>query len=313
MKNLQKISVIIPAYNAEKYISYTLDSVLQQTYKLFEIIIVDDGSTDSTARQVKKLDDPRIRYVFQENKGVSAARNAGISLAKYGLIAFLDSDDLWDVDYLESIVYLTRKYSEASAFATAYRFRLSNKKSVHANFSLKKKGIKDLILEDYFSASLKDPIIGSSSVAVRKEVFEKIGGFPVGHQLSEDLDTWARIALNYQIAIGLIPKVTIRRNTPTMTSCITKVDRDFIVIDTLEDILEGYEGNAVPIKKYLSIYCKKCGMKYFKTGKKEDAKRMLVKAKKYALETNCFSQYIRLVLIDMIYFKKYGRLFKCVM
>lgn len=125
-------------------------------------------------------------------------------------------------------------------------------------------------------------------VVVRKEVFEKTGGFPV----------------------GLISKVTIRRDIPTMTSCITKVDRDFVVIGTLENILEGYEGNAVSLKKYLSIYCKKCGVKYFMTGEKEDAKRMLVKAKKYALETNYFSQYIGLALTDMICFKKYGRLFK---
>lgn len=94
------ISVVIPLYNKEKQIKRTLQSVLTQTFQDFEIVIVNDGSTDNSVIEVEKLKDPRIRLVHQKNAGVSAARNKGIEEAKYELIAFLDADDEWQSEYL---------------------------------------------------------------------------------------------------------------------------------------------------------------------------------------------------------------------
>ena len=103
------ISVVIPLYNKEKQVAHTLQSVLRQTFQDFEIVIVDDGSTDHSVEEVEKVRDTRIRLVHQQNAGVSAARNRGISEAKYDLIAFLDADDEWKPEYLETQYGLYQK------------------------------------------------------------------------------------------------------------------------------------------------------------------------------------------------------------
>ena len=104
-------SVIIPAYNAEKFIVRSIKSVLDQNYTDFELIIVDDGSTDGTKGQIEQFSDNRIRYVYQENGGVSAARNKGILESKGEYICFLDSDDEWKPDHLSLLCKLIEKYS----------------------------------------------------------------------------------------------------------------------------------------------------------------------------------------------------------
>ena len=96
------ISVVIPLYNKEHQIAETLRSVLEQTFQDFEVVIVDDGSTDKSSEEALKIRDPRIRFVRQENAGVSAARNRGIEEARFDLIAFLDADDRWKPEYLQT-------------------------------------------------------------------------------------------------------------------------------------------------------------------------------------------------------------------
>jgi len=115
-----EFSVVIPLYNKDKHITRAINSVLNQSYRKFEIIVVDDGSTDSGVIEVKKINDSRIRLVQQINLGVSSARNKGISLAKYNFVGFLDADDAWKPDFLETIYFLIKKYPEAGAYATAY-------------------------------------------------------------------------------------------------------------------------------------------------------------------------------------------------
>lgn len=110
-----KVSVIIPTYNRSKVVCDAIDSVLAQTYQDFELIIVDDGSTDDTKEKLKPyLIDERIRYEWQENAGVSAARNKGVTLSNGGMISFLDSDDLWKVDKLELEVGFLKKHLDVS-------------------------------------------------------------------------------------------------------------------------------------------------------------------------------------------------------
>ena len=108
-------SVVIPLYNKEKYISRAIKSVIEQTYKIFELIIIDDGSIDNSVNIVKKHKDSRIRLIEQENSGVSATRNKGIKNAKYNYIAFLDADDEWKPNFLDTIVRRIESLSNVEA------------------------------------------------------------------------------------------------------------------------------------------------------------------------------------------------------
>lgn len=193
------ISVVIPLYNKEKQVGRTLESVLAQTFQDFEVVIVDDGSTDGSAEVVKTFDDPRIRLIRQANAGVSAARNRGIDAARYDYIALLDADDLWEPEYLETQVNLIKEYSECDVFATNYKFM-----DVYGNSFptiLNKLKIKRGILDNYFEvATHSHPPICSISIVAKKETFKGIGGFPTNIKSGEDLLTWARLACRNKIA-----------------------------------------------------------------------------------------------------------------
>ncbi len=109
------VSVIIPCYNHAHYLSYALESVLAQTYNDWEAIVVDDGSTDNTAEVTAQFNDPRIRYIYQNNQGLSSARNTGIYASLAGAIALLDADDVWEADYLEKMLPTLESNPEAAA------------------------------------------------------------------------------------------------------------------------------------------------------------------------------------------------------
>jgi len=199
MKNIY-FTVIIPLFNKEKHISRAMNSVLNQTYKNFELLIIDDGSTDNSYEEVKKINDTRIKIIKQNNQGVSSARNEGIHEAKYDLIGFLDADDEWQPDFLTNIKRLYQKYPKAGAYTTSYTVKKEdgsfNKPLFESFFPGKWEGI----IDDYFKYAIITPIITASSVVIPKYVFKNVGYFPMGIKRGEDLDMWRRIALKYNIA-----------------------------------------------------------------------------------------------------------------
>lgn len=197
------ISVVIPLFNKKDRIAHTIRSVLNQTFREFEVVVVDDGSTDGSVDVVQNIDDNRIRIVRQRNAGVSAARNRGIAEARFGLIALLDADDEWMLGYLETQYNLYRKYPDCSAFVCNYEFR--NAAGRVAPTILRKLPFtgEDGVLDNYFEvASNSHPPITSISVMIRKSVIEGVGGFPVGICSGEDLLTWARLAVIGKIAFS---------------------------------------------------------------------------------------------------------------
>ncbi len=201
------ISIVIPLYNKENRIKYTLQSVFNQTFQDFEIVVVNDGSTDNSVAVLTSLKDERIRLIYQENQGVSAARNKGIEEAKYDYVALLDADDEWKSDYLTTQINLIQTYPECSVFATAYELRDSkgNSKPVILN-KVPFMG-ENGILTNYFEvASCSQPPICSINIIAKKEAFLTVGGFPVGVKSGEDLLTWAKLAINYEIAYNLRSK-----------------------------------------------------------------------------------------------------------
>ena len=208
------ISVVIPLYNKEHQIAKTLQSVFAQTYTDYEIVIVNDGSTDNSVEVVEKINNPRIRMINQQNAGVSAARNKGIEEAKGEYIALLDADDEWKPEYLETIAKMIRKYPECDVFTTRYDFKdeFGNR---HDNFI---NGLKfpyeDGVLDNYFNiASISDAPLWTSAVVASKKALCYIGGFPEGVTSGEDLLTWAKLACNFKIAYS--KKISATYYTPT--------------------------------------------------------------------------------------------------
>ena len=179
-----KISIIIPLYNKEHYVLGTIQSVLNQTYKDWEAIIINDGSTDNSAQIVLSVKDPRIRYCEQENQGVSAARNKAIQMATGDLIALLDADDKWYPKYLETMVGLVKKYPNFSIFITGQK-----------NRPITTLPPGESIIEDYCAYEY---VYWAGSMLIRKSVYDEIGPFRVGVNIFEDSDMWLRISCKYK-------------------------------------------------------------------------------------------------------------------
>ena len=199
-----KVSVIIPTYNRDNYLYSAVKSVLNQTFEDFEIIVVDDASTDNTKQIIDKFDDKRIRYIrHKENKGGSAARNTGIKLSKGKFIAFLDDDDLWMPSKLEKQLDHINKNLEIDAVYTgAWRINKSGK-IIRCNFpSLRGNIFPDILMKN---------CVGSCSmVLVRKECFNRIGLFDENLSAGQDWDMWIRLAKHYQFDYVNEPLVLYR-------------------------------------------------------------------------------------------------------
>lgn len=200
------ISVVIPLYNKATSISSTLECVLNQNFTDWEVVVVDDGSTDDSANIVGSMGDSRIRLIRQPNAGVSAARNRGAIEAEGEFIAFLDADDEWDKYYLATQYELTQKYPDCDVFAMNYEFQDINGKKTSTIINKLPFKDADGVLSNYFEvASCSHPPLWTSAVMVRKSAFQNIEGFPVGIKSGEDLLTWARLACLYKIAYCKTP------------------------------------------------------------------------------------------------------------
>lgn len=198
------ISIVVPLYNKGHYIANTLNSILAQSFKNFEVIVINDGSTDEGPDIVKKylLNDSRIRLISQYNSGVSAARNRGIAEAKSDIIAFLDADDVWKPCFLETIITLISSFPQAGAYSTSFAIVYPSGKVTIPDFSGIPEAPWEGIIPNYFRAALSVAICNSSNTAVPKSIFSKVGLFPEGSPIGEDLDLWARIALEFPIAFS---------------------------------------------------------------------------------------------------------------
>lgn len=204
MPNSPVISVVIPLFNKEKHVARALNSVISQSFDDFEVIVVDDGSTDRSVSVVRRFADPRINIIQQPNSGVSAARNRGVMAAKADLIAFLDSDDEWLPDHLETLLKLHQKYPEAGAYTTAYRISNSDLGIIKDcdYYAIPEKPWEGILPSYFKSAAFGFPPVCSSVVCIPKHVLMDLGGFKDGVWWGEDTDLWGRIALRYPIAFS---------------------------------------------------------------------------------------------------------------
>lgn len=190
-------SIIIPLYNKEKFIENTIQSILDQTFQDFEIIVINDGSTDKSEEKLKQFDDPRIIYFSKKNEGASTARNYGIEKANSDFITFLDADDYWYPTFLETMFAIISKVPNQKVFSAAIEFDTS-KKIIPAQYSISKSN-NEFEVVNYFKASLKETVLCTSCAVFHKTVFAEAGNFDTKIKSGQDTDLWIRIGLIYPV------------------------------------------------------------------------------------------------------------------
>jgi len=193
-----RISIVVPLYNRARYVPRFARSISDQTFEDFEVIVVDDGSTDDSGQIAEQIRDSRFRVIHQENRGVGAARNRGIRESTAELIAFLDADDEWDPLFLKSVVTLAEKYPEAGLLATGYR-RNEDSGIVKEVTIASNNDHQSRLIGNYFVWLRLGNLVTSSSVAVRRSALAEVGTFLEGEPFGEDQELWARISLCHPI------------------------------------------------------------------------------------------------------------------
>lgn len=251
------VSVVIPTFNRAEFIAEAIASVLRQSYPDFELIVVDDGSTDATADVVKTFDDDRLIFLSQENRGRSVARNLALAKARGRYIAFLDSDDLYLEDKLEKqIAYMDRRPDVGMVYTSAHCIDERGKPLEHS-YAASVEG------EIYKQVAFFLPVtITLPTVMVRREVLESVGNFDEVMERFEDTDLWRRIAKRYPVGAIMEPTCRLRthadnallsQNPHKIVNAIeyyvTKVFREDadVGIDFLQEgasLLYEYYGNA---------------------------------------------------------------------
>jgi glycosyltransferase involved in cell wall biosynthesis len=225
---LSTVSVIIPTYNRSKYLEEAVYSVLEQTCQDFEIIVVDDGSTDNTREIVENFKDLRINYIFQKNRGAGAARNSGVRAARGSLIAFLDADDAWLPVKLELQVKALKINPRCSiVYSNMYFWGHSGQKMPETFFQLLKwPPPRGKVLDKMAIRSFGHP----STLLVRREVFEQIGHFDEGLPYCDDYDMLLRMAASFEFEVVPLPLVKYRLHPDQISRNAEKVILDHLTV-----------------------------------------------------------------------------------
>jgi len=260
------VSVVITCYNYGEYLAGCLESVLAQTYIDYEIIVVDDGSTDNTSEVIKPyLEYSNVRYIFQENGGQANAKNRGIAESKGEFIAFLDADDLWEQDKLQKQMKLFHNSEVGVVYSCAKLVDSDGKgkKSFPQSKSLQPKAGK--VTESLFL----DNFVWFSSSVVRKECFSKCGQFDESLQMGIDWDLWLRISTQYTfdfVAQSLLlyrigHSGQMSHNIETRYNCAERIMKSFLMAfpNTVSDRVVKYA--------YFTTYCNR-GKLYRKINRK---------------------------------------------
>jgi glycosyltransferase involved in cell wall biosynthesis len=244
------ISVIIPLYNKDFSISNTLSSVLSQTYINFEIIIVNDGSTDRSLERIKQFSDSRIQLFNQENKGAAMARNFGIEKAKGELIAFLDADDYWFPNHLEEIVRLYNDYPNCGIYCSRYSMKISKNKILKIDYGSHLNSNYRGIVKDIFSSSMYYRVALTSALAIPKKIFGNYFMFNPKVSSGQDLELFTKIALEHKVAITNLNTIEYNFSLENQLSKTPITKKSLL---DLSQFKKAEESN-LSLKKYLDLY-----------------------------------------------------------
>ena len=234
------VSVVIPLYNKCESISKTIDSVLKQSFRNFELIIVNDGSTDNSVSVVESIiksdiqGADKIRLINKPNGGVSSARNRGIQEAKYDYIALIDGDDYWDKDCLKELVRMSKDFPDAGMWGVNYADVRGGKiYPYYQGFPDNFRGY----VKDYFCTSHGD-VFWTSALMMRKDVVIRVGLFDERIRYSEDMDLWYRIILNAKVCF--YNKVYAYYNKDAENRAEQDIDKHFNIYQRWEYYIEKY-------------------------------------------------------------------------
>lgn len=245
---MPKFSVVISVYNKQGFIANTLATVLAQTEQDFEILVINDASTDASEKEVLAVKDPRITYhTFTQNQGAGAARNKGISLSSGQYIALLDGDDLWHPNYLLEINNLIAAFPDHNVFATAIDIEDHDGTRASQYTFSNPNNTRHLDL-DYFESSYKNTILTSSSTVIERDVFKAIGTYDETIKSGQDTDLWIRIGLEYRIAFCSVSCATYSYAPISLYKSIGSVKHrpNF-------SKFESFETNHPALKKFLDL------------------------------------------------------------
>ncbi|TYS59867.1 glycosyltransferase [Sutcliffiella horikoshii] len=267
------VSVIIPCFNSEKWIIETIDSVLNQTYSNIEIIVVDDGSTDNTKDVISNYS-KRIKYIYQQNKGPSVARNLGIKKSKGKYVAFLDSDDLWESNKLEKQVeFLENNQNIALVFSNV---KVINEKGeyLYTHYNNIPKDKKEIITA-FFLGKIT---MNTPTIVAHKKAIQKVGGFQEHLPVREDHFLLMNMVDNFNIYHFKEPLVKRRINEGSLSSVVDP-DKVFHMLESFVTIsmkefpyLEKYKRNIYS-KINISL-----GTSYWKSGNYKNSKVFIIKS-----------------------------------
>lgn len=215
-------SIVIPLYNKELSIEDTINSVLNQSFQNFELLIINDGSTDNSAEVVERIDDSRIRLINQNNQGVSAARNRGIEEAKFEWIAFLDGDDLWLENHLEEFVKMFKIFPNERFFTTSFKFSDNRNMFKHDRNSVIFK------VNDYFKESIKEYLVWTGTALIHKTCFNNVGMFDIGLKMGEDTELWNRVFRRYGLVKSAVVTAIYRIEAENRTTLSKDLETTYV-------------------------------------------------------------------------------------
>jgi GT2 family glycosyltransferase len=249
------VSVIIPVYNGEKTIQETITSVLSQTFSDFELIIINDGSQDKTLEIISGIQDSRIKVFSYQNAGLSATRNRGISHSRGQFIAFLDADDLWTADKIESQLKALQGNPQASLAYSWSDFVDESNRFLHIGRRLTWEGnVYSKILVLNFLEHGSNPLI-------RREALEAVGNFDETLSSAEDWDMWIRLAAKYPFVVVTAPQILYRVSTNSLSSNVVKLEAACLQVierafsQAPEELQSLKKRSLSEIYKYLTFKC----------------------------------------------------------
>ncbi len=268
---MPRFSVIIPLYNKEKDFPLTLKGVMDQTFTDFEVIIVNDGSSDNSLAIAEAIQDDRIKIFSKKNEGLAATRNFGVAQATAKDVVLLDADDYWHPWHLENMDAILKKFPEAKWFATSYEKKYNDRltrKMVSPLTEMAENWIGEV---NFFEYSLADSAAHPSSVGMKKSFFLGLGGHNTSITFSEDTDLWIRAALKAPLAFSNKVSALIMldsSNRINHSSAKSRIYPDF-------DLYESKAKELPELKRYLDVHRYSIALHYKLAGDKENFKKYL--------------------------------------